>query len=106
RGHHVSAMQTQLRIYTVRPGRLDAWVEEWRERIYPLRERSGFRVLGAWTIPEEDRFVWILDYDGPGSWKQAERDYYTSPERAAVDPDPTRHLAATESWMLRPVLSG
>lgn len=36
----------------------------------------------------------------------AERAYYASPERAALDPDPARHLEATEKWMLRTVVPG
>ncbi len=99
-------VDVQLRIYMIEPGRLVRWVEEWREHVYPLRERFGFRVLGAWTIPEHDKFVWILAYDGPKSWEEAERAYYASPEREALDPDPARHLQATEKWMLRSVLPG
>jgi hypothetical protein len=97
-------MNVRLRIYTIKPGRLEQWVAEWREHVYPLRERCGFRVLGAWTIPENDRFVWILAYDGPESWEAANETYYGSPERAAVDPDPARHVAPTEEWVLQPVL--
>lgn len=97
-------MDVRLRIYTIKPGGLEQWVTEWREEVYPLRERYGFRVLGAWTIPEDDRFVWILAYDGPESWESANDAYYASPERTAVDPDPARHVAATEEWALRPVL--
>ena len=57
----------QLREYTVKPGELKEWVDEWRKRIVPLRERHGFRILGAWTVDGTDQFVWIISYDGLAS---------------------------------------
>ncbi len=50
-------MYRELRVYTVNPGAMEAWVAEWREHIYPL-----------------------------------------------VEPEPTRHLAATEHWPLRSIV--
>jgi hypothetical protein len=49
-----------------------------------LREQLGFTVVGAWTIEEENRFVWILSWNGAGSLHDADRAYYESPERAAL----------------------
>ena len=94
------ATQYQLRIYQVKPGAMEDWISEWRERIVPLRRQMGFRVPAAWTIRDEDRFVWFLAYDGPDDYATADRRYYASPERASLDPDPTRHLAQMESWLM------
>jgi hypothetical protein len=93
-------MQDQLRIYTIKPGEMGEWLDEWRRLVAPLREELGFHVLGAWTIESENRFVWILRYDGPKSWKEADDAYYASPERTRMQPDPARHIAKAESWML------
>jgi hypothetical protein len=90
----------QLREYTVRPGEMSEWIEEWRTHIVPLREKAGFQVLGAWTVDGTDQFVWIIGYDGPRSWDQANADYYASPERKALDPDPARHLAHQEARLM------
>ena len=84
-------------------GELEAFVAEWRTRVVPLRRRMGFEVLGAWTIPEENRFVWIIQY--PGDRKAFEaRDaaYYAAPERKALTPDPRRHLAEVRTWIMTP----
>jgi NIPSNAP protein len=89
----------QLRIYTIRPGEMDAWLEEWRLLIAPLRRRHGFEILGAWTI-EPDRFVWILRYAGPKTWQEVDTAYYGSPERAAMQPDPARHVVKGEQWLM------
>jgi NIPSNAP protein len=89
------ASVAQLREYTVKPGEIEAWVAEWREKIAPLRQRHGFAIVGAWTVDGSDQFVWIIRYRGPKTWAEADRDYHESPERKAMDPDPARHLAAT-----------
>ena len=96
-------MPDQLRIYTIHPGEMTAWVDEWKRLIAPLRQRHGFEIVGAWKVDDADRFVWILRYDGPKSWQDADAAYYTSPERAAMQPDPARHIAKSGQWLLTAV---
>jgi hypothetical protein len=55
------------------------------------------------VVEGEDRFVWLLEYSG-ADYEAANRAYYASPERKAVDPEPTRHLMNTEHWILESVL--
>ncbi len=95
-------MQTQVRIYRIQPGRLDAWLAEWRAHIVPLRRRYGFQVEAAWASVEGDTFVWMLAYDGE-DWDAAERAYYESPERRQLEPDPARHVAEPSAFLARPL---
>lgn len=95
-------MYRELRVYTVRPGELDDWVTEWREHVLPLRQKLGFSVPAAWVVEGEDRFLWLLEYEGD-DYEAANAAYYDSPERKALDPDPARHLAASEHWPLQSV---
>jgi hypothetical protein len=83
---------SQLREYTIKPGEIDRFVDAWRTGVRPLREKQGFVVEGAWTIHGEDRFVWIVSYAGPAGWEEANRAYYESPERKALDPDPASFI--------------
>jgi hypothetical protein len=96
-------MEYRLRIYEVKQGEMAAWVDEWSRLIRPLREQFGFRVLGAWAGEESNTFVWLLGYDGADSYEAADAVYYTSPERAAFDPDPARHLVSTQQLAVEPV---
>ena len=96
-------MKFQVREYTVKPGEMQEWLGEWRSRIVPLRESLGFEVLGAWTVDGTDQFIWIIGYNGPKSWEQANDDYYASPERKALDPDPARHLIKTDTRLMTSV---
>jgi hypothetical protein len=96
-------VEYRLRIYEVKEGEMPAWIDEWSRLIRPLREKLGFRVLGAWASEESNTFVWLLGHDGPEGYEAADAAYYASPERAAVDPDPARHLASTRQLHVTPV---
>ena len=63
--------QTQLRDYTIKPGQLTDFVRVWRTGVRPIREERGFVVEGAWTIPSEERFVWVVSYDRPDGFEAA-----------------------------------
>ena len=93
----------RLRIYEVKQGEMSAWLDEWSRLIRPLRERFGFTVLGAWADEETSMFVWLLGYDGPDGYDDADAAYYASAERAAIEPDPARHLASTRQLKVTPV---
>jgi hypothetical protein len=96
-------MYRELRVYTVKTGAMEPWISEWREHVYPLRLKFGFSIPAAWVVDSENRFVWLLEYAGD-DYEAANNAYYSSRERRAIDPEPTRHLAATEHWPLRAIL--
>ena len=94
-------MELVLRIYTINAGEMEEWVAEWRAQVLPLRRRLGFEVLGAWVSDETTTFTWLLGYDGPDGIEAANAAYYDSPERAALDPDPARHIAEARQLPVR-----
>ena len=94
-------MEYVLRIYTIKPGEMDEWIGEWRAHVVPLRRKHGFDVCGAWVSEEDDTFTWLLGHDGPIDAANAA--YYESPDRAAVDPDPARHIAEARQLSVRPL---
>ncbi len=95
----IGRMAKQLRMYTIKPGQLEVFSQEWGEQILPLRLQSGFRVMGPWVIDETNQFVWILEHDG--NFELADVRYYESPERKKMVPDPGRHIQKNEHWMIR-----
>ena len=96
-------MEIQLRDYRIRPGHLEEWLDGWRSGVRPLREQAGFRVLGAWVVPEQNRFVWVLEYTGAEGFSAADERYYASPERAALRPDPAELIERVETAMVTAV---
>ena len=94
----------QLRSYRIREDAMEAWLEEWAREVVPLRQRFGFSVEGAWRSEIEDRFVWILGYEGDTeAFEEANARYYDSPERQATQPDPARHLESAETILMTAV---
>jgi hypothetical protein len=93
---------TELRVYRIIPGAMDAWVEEWLEHVVPLRQRFGFRIPAAW-VADDDRFVWVLAYDRD-DFAAANDAYHASEERRTVEPEPSRHVEHAEFWSIRPVI--
>ena len=97
-------MATQLRDYHIAAGSLNQFVDVWLTKIVPIRRELGFTIERAWTVESESRFVWVISY--PGDWdafEAADRAYYASPARAAMDPDPARLIEAQTTSRLADV---
>jgi hypothetical protein len=92
-------MRYQLRMYRIHDGELDDWIAEWRQSVLPLRSAKGFEVLGPWVNRAENRFVWVIGHE---DFEAADAAYYDSPERRALHPDPARHLAEAQAWLMDP----
>ena len=97
-------MATQLRIYTIRQGRMDEFVKVWQEGVVPLRLEQGFRVDGAWVAQERSQFIWLLAYDGPEDWETVDQAYYNSPRRAALNPAPAGCIEAIDHTFVAPAV--
>ena len=98
------AKVSQLRMYRIAEGKMSEFVQGWRTGVVPLRRKMGFTIDGAWTMRGENRFVWILSYEGEDSIETKNTEYYESPERKALDPDPARLIEEKEELILIPVL--
>jgi hypothetical protein len=91
-------MKQQIRIYTINKGALEQFEAEWREKLVPLREKHGFKVLEGYTLPSTNQFVWLMSFEGTDAdWETADRAYFASPERIAMQPDPGRLIARMEN---------
>jgi hypothetical protein len=91
-------VEWQLRIYRIREGELEQWIDEWTRHVAPLRRAFGFSVLGPWL--DGRTFVWLVGYGGSDGFAAADARYYDSPERKAVEPDPARHIESPQQHML------
>ena len=90
----------QLRDYKLKDGEIDQFIEEWRTKVVPLRNKLGFRIVNSWLSRENNRFVWVVAWEGATSFEQAEEKYFASPERAALKPDPARHIEKADTIMV------
>ncbi len=94
-------MERRLRDFVIASDRLSEFVELWDSAVRPLREHFGFIIEGAWRVPAENRFLWIIGFNG--DFVAADRDYYDSPERAALNPDPADLIVDATEIVIEPI---
>jgi hypothetical protein len=99
------ASGSQLRVFTINRGQMDRFLDAWVRGVPPLRLKHGFRIDGAWVVPERNEFLWVLSYDGPEGFAAKDSAYYASAERGALNPDPVQFIARAERWFVRPVIA-
>jgi hypothetical protein len=98
-------MTIQLREYVIAEGHLEDFVAAWLAGVVPLRQRLGFRIEGAWTVPAERRFVWLLGHDADeDEFERLNEAYYASSDRAAVDPDPAQWVEESRQTFVHQIL--
>ena len=95
---------SQLRVYTIVVGRMAEWLDGWTKGVLPLRRKFGFRVEGAWVIASENKFVWVLTYEGPEGFQARDQAYYVSAERQTMRPDPAPLIENAETFLMKSVL--
>jgi hypothetical protein len=93
-------MEYQLRMYGVEKGMMDTFLRIFPE-VVAARRAVGFEVVGAWMIPEENQFVWIVGAED-GIEATSER-YYASKQRRAIEPEPAKLLATIDTRTMVPV---
>jgi len=93
-------MQSQLRIYSIKDGLLDEFVDFWRAEIVPLRRRFGFEVDGAWADAESRTFAWVVSH---ADFERAGAEYYDSPDRRLLSRDPGEFIESSNLRMMEPV---
>jgi quinol monooxygenase YgiN len=93
-------MTTQVRMYTVKDGMMDSWIEHFNAKIVPTSARFGVRVLAAYANREGNEFIWVRTFDS----EEALQAYEKSPDRAAYLDINKQHLAKTEFRNVESVL--
>jgi hypothetical protein len=93
----------QLRLYTMKPGRLGDWVDLFKRGTARLRTANGFQIQ-AWTSPDTNQFVWLVTREGTREeFEAADKAYYELPEHKPIHEEATNYLEKGESWFLEPV---
>jgi hypothetical protein len=96
----------QLRIYTLKEGRLDDWVRLFTESVRPLRAANGF-AIEAWAARDENEFVWLVSRDGTREeFEAADKAYYELPDHKPLHEQALNYLERGASRFLEPVGTG
>ena len=87
-------MEYQLRMYQVKDGQMEPFLGIF-PAVVEARRAVGFEVLGAWMIPEENQFIWIVGTED-GIEATSER-YYASEQRKAIEPEPAKLIETIDT---------
>ncbi len=79
-----------LRIYSVLPGRLDAFRSRWRDHAVPTYERHGLHSIGWWVAGQKDaeghdQFVCLLAAESADAVQKAIAAFHADPEWQRVE---------------------
>ena len=55
-------MLSQIRIYTINKGEMDAFLTHFKEEIMPVHERIGVPIVGTYVNRPQNEFIWIRTY--------------------------------------------
>src|SRR3989442_4112019 len=69
----------EVRVYTIPPGKLDTFAR-WMERADKFQDSVGMRILGHFTVPEQNKYVWIRIYPDEATRQQRFKAVYESAE--------------------------
>jgi hypothetical protein len=58
-------MLSQIRIYTINKGEMDAFLKHFKEEIMPVHERIGLSIVGAWVNRPQNEFIWVRTFTDP-----------------------------------------
>jgi len=54
----------ELRQYSIRPGKKDAWVRMMEDEIIPFQQSQGMVIVGSFTGEEDESvYVWVRRFD-------------------------------------------
>jgi hypothetical protein len=90
-------MEYQLRIYEVKDGEMEAFLGIF-PAVVAARQAVGFEVVGAWMIPEDGQFIWIVGA-ADGIETTSER-YYASEQRKEIEPEPAKLLETIDTRIM------
>lgn len=55
-------MLTQVRIYTINRGEMDAFLKHFQEQVMPLHAQVGIPIVGTWVNRPQNEFIWVRTY--------------------------------------------
>ena len=101
-GYH-AGMKSQLRIYDMKPGTMEEFAAKVDEELIPIRLDYGFTRSGPWIVEETYQYVWIVHYDGEGTFEEVDKRYYADPRRGEMSFNPMDYITKVDARMLTPL---
>ena len=97
-------MISQLRVYTINRGKMDAWLKFYMENIVPIYQKLEIPIEATWVNADRTEFVWVRSFDSVEDLERKEKAYYATEERKALGNTPLDYIAKIEIKLIEPVL--
>ena len=55
-------MITQIRVYTINRGEMDAFLKHFKEQTLPLHEKVGIPVVATYVNRPQNEFIWVRTF--------------------------------------------
>jgi hypothetical protein len=87
-------MLYELRNYTVKKGRMQAWVKLFHEQILPFQVSKGMVITGIWTAEKDpNTFIWMRRFKNEAERKKLyDKVYETTEWKDVIQPQVARLL--------------
>ena len=101
-------MINELCLYRIREGKMQPFLDRFRDHASRLMEAHGFTIEGAWETEEEDApaFAYLLAWEDEAAmtsgWKAFRADPEWSEAKARTGTEHGRLIADIRQWTLRP----
>ena len=56
-------MLSQIRIYTINKGEMDAFLKHFKDEVMVVHERIGVPIVGTWVNRPQNEFIWIRTHE-------------------------------------------
>ena len=96
-------MLSELRIVTINKGKMDDWVDLFRERVVPLAARLDIQITGAWTDVDCERFIQIRSFADADEMAVRRARFVANPEWRAIESRVLDLTAQQDIVQLQPI---
>ena len=55
-------MLSQIRIYTINKGQMEAFLKHFKEEVVVVHEKIGLPIIGTWVNRPQNEFIWVRTY--------------------------------------------
>ena len=96
-------MITQIRLYTINRGEMDAFLKHFQEHVLPLHQKVGLPVVATYVNRPQNEFIWVRTFADEADRDAKQKAFQEA--RAAAGLELGRNVAKMEIREAEPAFS-
>jgi hypothetical protein len=77
-------MLSQIRIYTINKGEMDAFLKHFKDEIIGVHERIGVPIVGTWVNRPQNEFIWVRSYKDKADLEEKGKAFQAEVAKAGI----------------------